>query len=1155
MGVIQMSRWFHLVAALLGCLAWGAVAATSGVAAEAPLYDSSFGPDGSEGSGFGKAGPVAVDHGDELVYVLDRENQSLLKFDLSGNPVSFGGSAPYISGNELTGLSLAGGIAETQVAVDSISHEIYVTSGNSITAFQADGEPSKFTTGPGAGTNAIGGFSELLGIAVDVNGAIYASDYAGTVEIYSQAGELITEFSATEPANLAVDTNGNVYVNRWQLTVSKFSPSVFPVTASTAYTASPPLDPVNGSFTVAVDQATNDVYVTPGQSNPGVSRYNEAGDLLATFGGEGEEGELSFSEGVAAIGGESGKVFVSDVPSEGLSQVKIFQYEVYLGPPKVETVYVSKVTPDSAALHAEINPGGFETTYWFEYGLADCSGSTCTSIPLGGESIGDGSKPVSVSQVISGLQPGTTYHFRVRAENAEGAEVGPGSGDHVFTTQADAAGFRLSDSRAWEMVSPVNKHSGVLTNNDSGLIQASEDGNALAYLSKGPVAEEPEGNRTPERSTTLAWRSASGWGSEDIMPPNEKVVPILLGMNGEYKLFSPHLERGLLEPLSDTPLSSEASERTPYLRENTAPPVFRPLVTGKEGFANVPSGTEFGGKTQEPAVRIEASSSSLGHVGLRSSVPLLGSGDPVRSLYEWAGGQLHRVNVLPDTEGGTMVVPSVFGSDVGSMRHAISDDGSRVFWSAGQYSGVSNNLTALYMRDTAAEETVRLDVPKGGSGTGTAHPVFQGANPEGTVVFFTDSRQLTADASPEGVDLYRCEIPAGSPASGCSTLTNITGVTEEPTESAEIQGIISGLSEDGGKAYFVAKGVLDGTPSQEGDTAVSGEPNLYAWEESGGVRFIAVLAPEDAHSWGVRGEALGVAETLSAGSSPSGRYLAFMSERSLTGYDNREATSGEPVQEVFRYDAVTERLDCVSCNPSGAIPAGFIDEDVIEPTLIDPRNKWAGRWLAAILPAPSTIGLGRPSLYQPRFMLDNGRVLFNAFDGLVAADLNEEWDTYQYEPSGVGSCSDSSGDSATARSAGGCVSLMSSGTATEEAVLLDVSASGDDVFFLSGARLAVTDEDEELDVYDARVGGVAPVRPPVIDCSGEACRPQAPPPPPVSPRGSAAFSGPENVKERRRCPKGKRKVRRGGKVKCVPRKQQKHKKKQQKAGSNKVRGR
>ena len=39
-----------------------------------------------------------------------------------------------------------------------------------------------------------------------------------------------------------------------------------------------------------------------------------------------------------------------------------------------------------------------------------------------------------------------------------------------------------------------------------------------------------------------------------------------------------------------------------------------------------------------------------------------------------------------------------------------------------------------------------------------------------------------------------------------------------------------------------------------------------------------------------------------------GEWLAFMSERSLTGYDNRDAASGEPDEEVYLYDAARERL-------------------------------------------------------------------------------------------------------------------------------------------------------------------------------------------------------------------------------------------------------
>ena len=65
-------------------------------------------------------------------------------------------------------------------------------------------------------------------------------------------------------------------------------------------------------------------------------------------------------------------------------------------------------------------------------------------------------------------------------------------------------------------------------------------------------------------------------------------------------------------------------------------------------------------------------------------------------------------------------------------------------------------------------------------------------------------------------------------------------------------------------------------------------------------------------------------ELVSSRVSPDGRYLAFMSERSLTGYDNRDAVSGQPdEEEVYLYDASTGHLACASCNPTGARPVGI----------------------------------------------------------------------------------------------------------------------------------------------------------------------------------------------------------------------------------------
>jgi hypothetical protein len=102
-------------------------------------------------------------------------------------------------------------------------------------------------------------------------------------------------------------------------------------------------------------------------------------------------------------------------------------------------------------------------------------------------------------------------------------------------------------------------------------------------------------------------------------------------------------------------------------------------------------------------------------------------------------------------------------------------------------------------------------------------------------------------------------------------------------------------------------------------------------------------------------------------------------------------------------------------------------------------------------------------------VLDNGRVFLNVVDSLVSADSNGTWDVYQYEPAGLGSCG-ASGSAMVSRLAGGCVGLISSGTAEGDATFFDASVSGNDVFFLSPAQLSVLDVDTLDDVYDARDG-------------------------------------------------------------------------------------
>ena len=79
------------------------------------------------------------------------------------------------------------------------------------------------------------------------------------------------------------------------------------------------------------------------------------------------------------------------------------------------------------------------------------------------------------------------------------------------------------------------------------------------------------------------------------------------------------------------------------------------------------------------------------------------------------------------------------------------------------------------------------------------------------------------------------------------------------------------------------------------------------------------------------------------------------------------------------------------------------------------------------------------------------------------------------------------------------------------------------------------DEDEELDAYDSRVGGVAATRDPRAECLGETCQPAVQAPNDPTP-ASAAFRGAGNVRPpaTKRCPKGKRRVRHKGHVRCLP---------------------
>jgi hypothetical protein len=99
--------------------------------------------------------------------------------------------------------------------------------------------------------------------------------------------------------------------------------------------------------------------------------------------------------------------------------------------PAVTTDAPVTVASSSATLAGRIVPEGAYTTYRFEYGTSTTYGSSAPT-PEGELSAAPGAQEVIVG--ITGLQPDSTYHYRLLAGNSGGATAGE---DLTFTTYAN----------------------------------------------------------------------------------------------------------------------------------------------------------------------------------------------------------------------------------------------------------------------------------------------------------------------------------------------------------------------------------------------------------------------------------------------------------------------------------------------------------------------------------------------------------------------------------------------------------------------------------------------------------------------------------------------------------------------------------------------
>ncbi len=116
--------------------------------------------------------------------------------------------------------------------------------------------------------------------------------------------------------------------------------------------------------------------------------------------------------------------------SSGGGETATLAERLELNLPAATTSAPTKVGVEEATLNGTVDTNGEPSTYWFEYGLTTAYGSSAPAEP---KALSASATPTAVSQPLSGLTEGTTYHYRLVARNPAGTVAGA---DQVLSTAA-----------------------------------------------------------------------------------------------------------------------------------------------------------------------------------------------------------------------------------------------------------------------------------------------------------------------------------------------------------------------------------------------------------------------------------------------------------------------------------------------------------------------------------------------------------------------------------------------------------------------------------------------------------------------------------------------------------------------------------------------
>jgi hypothetical protein len=606
----------------------------------------------------------------------------------------------------------------------------------------------------------------------------------------------------------------------------------------------------------------------------------------------------------------------------------------------------------------------------------------------------------------------------------------------------------LPDGRVYEQVSPVEKF-GADAGAGGGQPQYSAttaDGNALLYGTRGPLGTVHRGIQV----AAVARRGADGWLSESAIPSGQQDRIFSLSYSPYGLVPSTDLTKILFTAqgsyVTDNPATTSGSSGV-YVGhdDGTVDWLSRPLIANPiPAPGSIPSRSwlqPVGASPDLSTVYFWGAPTLLPADAART--PFFDPSDPAHQawgLYEYSGGTLKSAETLPDgtepaggaapaSSGGTPRDQNNFTSPE-TTSHQVSRDGSTLLFVSPD-PGVfppAGPVTQLYLRRDGRSVLVS-HTPSGAPAPSGVLPVqaynqhpdpyahqFAYGSADGKTVIFQTTDALTTDApSDSSQKAYRYDVPSGA-------VSYLPGVT----------GTIFAASDDDERFLF-----WSGT-------------RIVFWDH-GTVKTLAATS-------GLVGIQLSPARATASGS-----VFLFTTGLAIPGYN-----SGGFVQ-VYRYEADTDKLTCISCPPDGVVPSGgsaLANED-----------------------SATTGSLPSGELVASRGMSDDGnRVFFDTPDALVSRDANGKRDVYEWTPSGL--------------------SLISSGRSQQNSFLLDNSANGDDVFFATSEGLDPTDRDQGYDVYDARVGGGFKTAAQPAPCAGDECRSGLSGASTLPTPGSGAFSGP-----------------------------------------------